>query len=849
VPPKNKNKEEQRKTSYSFDKVYGPMHRTNTLYEESVRHIVQSSMEGYHGSVFAYGQTSTGKTYTMSGTPSEPGIVPLAVQDCFSFIQNQNHANREFLLRVSYMEIYNEMINDLLAPEKNSSAIRIFENKKEGVIVRGLREEIVTCPEDVYALLTIGEARRQTGSTNLNKQSSRSHSIFRLIIESRERKRLPRSTYINDAASDCSSDAPSDTASLLNDPTGPVRLSSLSLIDLAGSESVKATGSTGARQKEGQYINKSLMTLGHVIWKLSELSARNDDEVSAPSASSALHLHIPYRDSKLTRLLQPSLSGNAQICIIATISPMQRNMDESHNTLKFASRAKRIKQTAVVTEVLDDDKSLLQNYREEIEDLKRQLKEAKEAGATNAAPAAALAAGGPSAGSIENGMGDLTAQMKGMAMTDRTPNRIERLDMKGMDDMLVSPPLNSPSANTFATAPTVSTEQDEDTTVLVAAIKDLEHLILKASSKPSDRKKKTSKRRTKKKEKHVSDATPVTPSANLEEGQTTDEPTPVTTNKQTRIKTPPTLPSLKKHKSPTPGGVLVSGSFFTSSEGTVEVIIAESDDDCDGGDDSSVENEPNPDILSPIQKKELHTTSFAGAEAADENEKEKSPAVPPNDVADPVKKMVVIEEEDSDKPHDAILATTPLPQSLLEEEDEDYHGNTTDCNTEDEEHNSSLIVELHRIQGLLGSVLEKKTGMPSSIRKGTGPDSSLPGTPVINGVVGMNVRNMFKTPQRDVEVEQLRSQLQAQELATSLRKADSSFLESQLAQKDSLLKEISKILESVETRQVELEQENAKMKMQLIRASKALRKRDAELASLRKQVALNDEDMLTNLIS
>ena len=347
------NPDPTRKTSFRLDRVFGPCDTTNNIYDENIQTLVQAAMEGYHASVFAYGQTSTGKTYTMMGDPSSKGIIPLAVQDVFDYIKDgtdsQNN-KREYLLRVTFMEIYNEMIHDLLAPTASArgrgslvtTPIRIFESKQEGVVVRGLKEEIVTTPEEVFKLLKEGESRRQTGSTNLNKHSSRSHSIFRLIIESRNRS----SSSKNKA----------------------VRVSSLSLVDLAGSESAKNTGAIGTRQKEGQYINKSLMTLGLVIWKLSEISSNRNKRLSD-------HHHIPYRDSKLTRLLQPSLSGNAKICIIANISPFAKNIDESYNTLKFASRAKRIQQHATVTEV-NDEKTLLQSYRNEIDELKKQLEQA-----------------------------------------------------------------------------------------------------------------------------------------------------------------------------------------------------------------------------------------------------------------------------------------------------------------------------------------------------------------------------------------------------------------------------------------------------------------------------------------
>jgi centromeric protein E len=254
----------------------------------------------------------------MTGTTTAPGILPLAVQDCFDYVSSGHKDElREYLLRISYLEIYNEQIIDLLSENTTPTAVRIFESPREGVVVRGLREEVVTSPHDVHHWIAQGERRRQVGSTNMNKHSSRSHAIFRLWIESKS----------------------------LSD--GGVRVSSLSLVDLAGSESVRLTGSTGDRQKEGQYINKSLTTLGQVVFKLSELQRRQDNDTTKAH-------HIPYRDSKLTRLLQPSLSGNAQIVLISCISPQVSHLQESHNTLKFAVRAKRIQQHATVSEVADE---------------------------------------------------------------------------------------------------------------------------------------------------------------------------------------------------------------------------------------------------------------------------------------------------------------------------------------------------------------------------------------------------------------------------------------------------------------------------------------------------------------
>ncbi|GAX21154.1 centromeric protein E [Fistulifera solaris] len=318
--------------TYTLDHVYGPEATTEALFDRSVLGLVHAAMDGYHTSVLAYGQTSTGKTFTMTGTPNHPGLIPLSIQECFKYLKHRKQG-REYLLRVSYLEVYKEHIRDLLAA--SAVPIRLFDSN-DGLVIKGLQEEVVTSPEEVFALLEEGEARRQVGATSMNQHSSRSHVLLRLWIESRAE----------------------------NEPHGSVRISSLSLVDLAGSESVRLTGSS-ERREEGHYINKSLMTLGQVVYALSE----TDDETKRK--------HVPYRDSKLTRLLQPSLSGSAQVVLLCCISPIASHLEESHNTFKFACRAKKIPQKAKIQEV-KDEKTMLAAYIEEIEDLKQQLQEARE---------------------------------------------------------------------------------------------------------------------------------------------------------------------------------------------------------------------------------------------------------------------------------------------------------------------------------------------------------------------------------------------------------------------------------------------------------------------------------------
>ncbi|GFP84313.1 kinesin-related protein 11 [Phtheirospermum japonicum] len=311
---------------YGFDRVFGPATTTRHVYDVAAHYVVSGAMEGLSGTVFAYGVTSSGKTHTMHGEQKSPGIIPLAVKDVFGMIQET--PGREFLLRVSYLEIYNEVINDLLNPTGQNLRIR---EDSQGTYVEGLKEEVVLSPAHALSLIASGEEHRHVGSNNFNLLSSRSHTIFTLTIES--------SAHGEDA--------------------GGVALSQLHLIDLAGSESSK-TGTTGLRRKEGSYINKSLLTLGTVISKLTDGKST----------------HIPYRDSKLTRLLQSSLSGHGRVSLICTVTPASSNTEETHNTLKFAQRSKHVEIKASQNKILDE-KSLIKKYQKEISNLKQELEQLK----------------------------------------------------------------------------------------------------------------------------------------------------------------------------------------------------------------------------------------------------------------------------------------------------------------------------------------------------------------------------------------------------------------------------------------------------------------------------------------
>ncbi|KAG2530664.1 hypothetical protein JM16_001497, partial [Phytophthora kernoviae] len=260
---------------------------------------IMAATEGYHSSVFLYGQTGTGKTYTMQ------------VRDSFLI---GRWSSMEFLLRFSYLEIYNERIHDLLAAGAKSD-IKIYDvhnraaagsgNARDGfvtkdVVIKGLREEIVLSTEHVLSLVEVIESQAKRNT--------------------RERGEV-----------------------------APVRSATLNIIDLAGSESVRLANTTGQALEEGKFINRSLLTLGHIIWKLS----RDRHRKSSGGGRTQSAPHLPYRNSKLTRILQPSLGGQAQIAIVCTASPSVECLAETHNTLKFASRARRVRNRVVVNEGLD----------------------------------------------------------------------------------------------------------------------------------------------------------------------------------------------------------------------------------------------------------------------------------------------------------------------------------------------------------------------------------------------------------------------------------------------------------------------------------------------------------------
>ncbi|KAK3195363.1 hypothetical protein Dsin_026673 [Dipteronia sinensis] len=309
-------------SAYTFDRVFRGDCSTKQVYEDEAKEIVLSVVSGINSSIFAYGQTSSGKTYTMTG------ITEYAVADIFDYIHR--HEERAFVLKFSAMEIYNEAIRDLLTTD--NTPLRLLDDPEKGVIVEKVTEETLKDWNHLQELLSVCEAQRRIGETSLNEKSSRSHQIIRLTIESSAREFLGKENSTTLAAS-------------------------VNFIDLAGSERASQSLSTGTRLKEGCHINRSLLTLSTVIRKLSK----------------GRHGHINYRDSKLTRMLQPCLGGNARTAIICTLSPARSHVEQTRNTLLFACCAKEVTTKAQVNVVMSD-KALVKHLQKELARLESELR-------------------------------------------------------------------------------------------------------------------------------------------------------------------------------------------------------------------------------------------------------------------------------------------------------------------------------------------------------------------------------------------------------------------------------------------------------------------------------------------
>ncbi|XP_037583675.1 kinesin-like protein KIF11 [Cebus imitator] len=332
-----------RKT-YTFDMVFGTSTKQIDVYRSVVCPILDEVIMGYNCTIFAYGQTGTGKTFTMEGerSPNEEytweedplaGIIPRTLHQIFEKLTDNG---TEFSVKVSLLEIYNEELFDLLNPSSDvSERLQMFDDprNKRGVIIKGLEEITVHNKDEVYQILEKGAAKRTTAATLMNAYSSRSHSVFSVTIHMKE-------TTI--------------------DGEELVKIGKLNLVDLAGSENIGRSGAVDKRAREAGNINQSLLTLGRVITALVERTP-----------------HVPYRESKLTRILQDSLGGRTRTSIIATISPASLNLEETLSTLEYAHRAKNILNKPEVNQKLTK-KALIKEYTEEIERLKRDLAATRE---------------------------------------------------------------------------------------------------------------------------------------------------------------------------------------------------------------------------------------------------------------------------------------------------------------------------------------------------------------------------------------------------------------------------------------------------------------------------------------
>ena len=348
---KNRNREQ----TYAFDFAFDKNSSQNLVFENSTKFLIEGVVNGYNATVFAYGATGAGKTYTMLGNDGNPGIMPLTLRELFNKVNS--FGDRDYKLKFWYLEIYNENIRDLLkfiGKNNNNNNLEneyldLREDPERGIVVSGITEVNVTNSNDMLKILKRGNRNRTQEATGANETSSRSHAILQVSIEYKD-----KNSGINIE----------------------IKYSKLSLIDLAGSERASATQNRGIRLIEGANINRSLLTLGNCINALCDANMKGNKKI-----------HIPYRDSKLTRLLKDSLGGNARTVMIANVSPAINTFEDTYNTLKYANRAKNIK-TFVTRNVLTAQYhisnyiNIINNLKEEISQLKKQIIN-KEEGKTN----------------------------------------------------------------------------------------------------------------------------------------------------------------------------------------------------------------------------------------------------------------------------------------------------------------------------------------------------------------------------------------------------------------------------------------------------------------------------------
>ncbi|CAD5230171.1 unnamed protein product [Bursaphelenchus okinawaensis] len=336
----NAPKDDKLPKTFAFDNCFDSVDPSSsefasqaTVFSAIGENVVENAFAGYNACIFAYGQTGSGKSYTMMGTPTDPGLIPRLCDRIFEKIQEKTDLMTSFKIEVSYMEIYNEKVHDLLDPKNsNRRPLKVREHKVLGPLVDGLSVLAVDSFEQITRLMDEGNKCRTVAATNMNAESSRSHAVFTLQI----------TQTITDESNSFHGE----------------KVAKISLVDLAGSERAQKTGAMGKRLEEGGNINKSLTTLGMVI---SALAERNTQKKA----------FVPYRDSVLTWLLKDNLGGNSKTVMIATVSPAADNYEETLSTLRYADRAKKIVNHAVVNE--DPNAKIIRELREEVETLRLQI--------------------------------------------------------------------------------------------------------------------------------------------------------------------------------------------------------------------------------------------------------------------------------------------------------------------------------------------------------------------------------------------------------------------------------------------------------------------------------------------
>lgn len=307
-------KRQNKDLKFVFDAVFDETSTQMEVFEHTTKPILHSFLNGYNCTVLAYGATGAGKTHTMLGSAAEPGVMYLTMLDLFKSM-DEIKEEKVCSTAVSYLEVYNEQIRDLLT---NSGPLAVREDAQKGVVVQGLTLHQPKSSEEILQLLDNGNKNRTQHPTDINASSSRSHAVFQIYLRQQDK-----------------------TASINQN----VCVAKMSLIDLAGSERASTSGAKGTRFVEGTNINKSLLALGNVINALADTKRRNQ--------------HVPYRNSKLTRLLKDSLGGNCQTIMIAAVSPSSLFYDDTYNTLKYANRAKDIK-SSLKSNVLNVDSHISQ---------------------------------------------------------------------------------------------------------------------------------------------------------------------------------------------------------------------------------------------------------------------------------------------------------------------------------------------------------------------------------------------------------------------------------------------------------------------------------------------------------